>query len=195
MTLAILLLGPLLAWTMDNVGRRYRRISHRIQESGAQLLQSADQALSNHQEVKVYGAQAAETRALSRPGQPPPAPEPEGRVHAQHLLGAGAADGRDRPGAAAVLRRSRGRRTAGSSAGDFVSADDVDAGDHPVAEAAHQRAGHAAARRRLGRAPVRRARYAATRSDTGTRAAGTRAQACSNSATSPRATRARRSRR
>ena len=59
-TLAVLLLGPLLAWTMDTVGRRYRRIGHRIQESGAQLLQSADQALSNHQEVKVYGAQATE---------------------------------------------------------------------------------------------------------------------------------------
>src|SRR3546814_16894384 len=52
-TLAILLLGPLLAWMMDTVGRRYRRIGHRIQESGAQLLQTADQALSSHQEVKV----------------------------------------------------------------------------------------------------------------------------------------------
>jgi subfamily B ATP-binding cassette protein MsbA len=45
---------------MDKVGRRYRKISHRIQESGAQLLQSADQALSNQQEVKVYGAQKVE---------------------------------------------------------------------------------------------------------------------------------------
>jgi subfamily B ATP-binding cassette protein MsbA len=64
-TLAVLLLGPLLAWTMDKVGRRYRRIGHRIQESGAQLLQSADQALSNHQEVKVYGAQATELSRYS----------------------------------------------------------------------------------------------------------------------------------
>ena len=35
-TLAILVLAPPLAWVMDKVGRRYRRISHRIQESGAQ---------------------------------------------------------------------------------------------------------------------------------------------------------------
>ncbi|MGO4775430.1 ATP-binding cassette domain-containing protein, partial [Lysobacter sp. 2RAB21] len=49
-----------LAWVMDKVGRRYRRISHRIQESGAQLLLAADQALSNQQEVKVYGAQKSE---------------------------------------------------------------------------------------------------------------------------------------
>ncbi|GAB3750914.1 lipid A export permease/ATP-binding protein MsbA [Lysobacter olei] len=59
-TLAILVLAPPLAWVMDNVGRRYRRISHRIQESSGQLLQLADQSLSNQQEVKVYGAQDAE---------------------------------------------------------------------------------------------------------------------------------------
>ena len=59
-TLAILLLGPPLAWVMDTVGRRYRKVSHRIQESGGHLLQAADQALSNQQEVKVYGAQRVE---------------------------------------------------------------------------------------------------------------------------------------
>lgn len=59
-TILILILAPPLGWIMDKVGRRYRRVSHRIQESGAQLLQSADQALSNQQEVKVYGAQAVE---------------------------------------------------------------------------------------------------------------------------------------
>ncbi|WP_368565818.1 lipid A export permease/ATP-binding protein MsbA [Pseudoxanthomonas sp. UTMC 1351] len=59
-TIAILVLAPPLAWVMDKVGRRYRRISHRIQESGGSLMQSADQALSNHNEVKIYGAQQAE---------------------------------------------------------------------------------------------------------------------------------------
>ncbi|WP_456954720.1 lipid A export permease/ATP-binding protein MsbA [Lysobacter sp. HA35] len=60
-TLAVLVLAPPLGWVMDKVGRRYRRIGHRIQESGAQLLQLADQSLGNHQEVKVYGAQGVET--------------------------------------------------------------------------------------------------------------------------------------
>ncbi|HEY4556282.1 MAG TPA: lipid A export permease/ATP-binding protein MsbA [Lysobacter sp.] len=59
-TLAILVLGPPLAWVMDKVGRRYRAISHRIQESGGHLLQAADQALSSQQEVKVYGARPVE---------------------------------------------------------------------------------------------------------------------------------------
>ena len=56
----VLLLAPPLAWVMDKVGKRYRRFSHRIQESSARLMQSADQSLSGQQEVKVYGAQQAE---------------------------------------------------------------------------------------------------------------------------------------
>ncbi len=64
-TLAVLVLAPPLAWVMDKVGKRYRRVSHRIQESSAQLMQSADQSLSNHQEVKVYGARRAEFERYS----------------------------------------------------------------------------------------------------------------------------------
>lgn len=59
-TIAILLLAPPLAWVMDKVGKRYRRYSHRIQESSAVLMQTAHQALGGQQEVKVYGAQPAE---------------------------------------------------------------------------------------------------------------------------------------
>ena len=59
-TIAILLMAPPLAWMMDTVAKRYRRISHRIQESGAQMMQAADQTLSNQQEVKIYGAQQNE---------------------------------------------------------------------------------------------------------------------------------------
>jgi ATP-binding cassette, subfamily B, bacterial MsbA len=59
-TLVILLVGPIMAWMMDKVGKRYRRYGHRIQESGGRMLQSADQTLGAQQEVKVYGAQGAE---------------------------------------------------------------------------------------------------------------------------------------
>lgn len=59
-TLAILVLGPPLAWVMNKVARRYRRVSHRIQESSAALFQAADEVLNNQQEVKIYGAQALE---------------------------------------------------------------------------------------------------------------------------------------
>jgi subfamily B ATP-binding cassette protein MsbA len=60
-TLAVLLVGPLMAWMMNKVGKRYRRYGHRIQESGGRMLQAADQALLNQQEVKVYGAQSTES--------------------------------------------------------------------------------------------------------------------------------------
>lgn len=59
-TIAILLLGPVLAWVMDKVGRRYRSINHRILEGSAEMLQSAGEALNGQQEVKVYGAQPSE---------------------------------------------------------------------------------------------------------------------------------------
>ena len=61
-TIAILLMAPPLAWMMDRVAKRYRRISHRIQESGAEMMQAADQTLSNQQEVKIYGAQRTELK-------------------------------------------------------------------------------------------------------------------------------------
>ncbi|MBP6749710.1 MAG: lipid ABC transporter permease/ATP-binding protein, partial [Xanthomonadaceae bacterium] len=60
-TLVVLAVAPVMAWMMDKVGKRYRRYGHRIQESGGRMLQAADQALQNQQEVKIYGAQAAES--------------------------------------------------------------------------------------------------------------------------------------
>ncbi len=59
-TLTILVIAPPLSWIMGKVARRYRRVSHHIQDSAAALMQTADQSLSNQQEVKIYGAQGAE---------------------------------------------------------------------------------------------------------------------------------------
>ena len=59
-SLVLLLLAPALAWMMGKVGKRYRRLNHAIQESAADMLQTADQALHAQQDVKAYGAQPAE---------------------------------------------------------------------------------------------------------------------------------------
>lgn len=59
-SLVLLVLAPLMAWMMGKVGKRYRRLNHDIQESAADMLQTADQALHAQQEVKAYGAQASE---------------------------------------------------------------------------------------------------------------------------------------
>ena len=65
-SLVLLVLAPLLASIMGKVGKRYRRLNNEIQGAAADMLQSADQALHAHQEVKTYGAQEAE---LSRYGE------------------------------------------------------------------------------------------------------------------------------
>ena len=59
-SLVLLLLAPAMAWMMGKVGKRYRRLNHAVQESAAEMLQTADQALHAQQDVKVYGAQQAE---------------------------------------------------------------------------------------------------------------------------------------
>lgn len=59
-TLGVLILGPFIAWVMDKVGRRYRRYGHKVQETSAEMMLAADQALSSQQEVKVYGAREVE---------------------------------------------------------------------------------------------------------------------------------------
>ena len=65
-SLVLLLLAPAMAWMMGKVGKRYRRLNHAIQESSAQMLQTADQALHAQQDVKTYGGQPAE---LARYGE------------------------------------------------------------------------------------------------------------------------------
>ena len=59
-TLVMLVVAPLIAGISGVVGRRYRQINRGIQDGVANMAQSAEQALSAQQEVKVYGAQASE---------------------------------------------------------------------------------------------------------------------------------------
>ncbi len=59
-TLVMLVLAPLIAGVSSVVGKRYRRINRGIQDGVAEMAHVAEQALAAHQEVKVYGAQAAE---------------------------------------------------------------------------------------------------------------------------------------
>ena len=65
-TVAIVIVSVPLAWVTDRVAKRYRRFGHRIQESNAQLMAAGDQALSNQQAVKVYGAQESEVTRYQR---------------------------------------------------------------------------------------------------------------------------------
>jgi subfamily B ATP-binding cassette protein MsbA len=59
-TVAMLIVGPLIALISSYVSRRYRRINRNIQEAVARTGQASMEVLSGQQEVKVYGAQAQE---------------------------------------------------------------------------------------------------------------------------------------
>ncbi len=62
-TLAVLLVVPIIGFISSKVSSRYRRINWGIQESVGKLAQTAEETLSAQQEVKVYGMQnAAEMR-------------------------------------------------------------------------------------------------------------------------------------
>jgi subfamily B ATP-binding cassette protein MsbA len=60
-TLAMVLISPLIGVVVWYVGKRYRRISRGIQEGMGDLAQTAEQSLAAQQDVKVYGAQPLET--------------------------------------------------------------------------------------------------------------------------------------
>ena len=59
-TLAMLVIAPLIAVISAYVGARYRRINRGIQTGVAGMAQAAEEVLSAQQEVKIYGAQKLE---------------------------------------------------------------------------------------------------------------------------------------
>lgn len=59
-TLAMLVVAPVIGLISGAVGRRYRRLNRGIQDGMAEMAQAAEQTLSAQQEVKIYGAQAFE---------------------------------------------------------------------------------------------------------------------------------------
>ena len=64
-TLAMLVVTPLIGVVVWYVGKRYRRISRGIQDGMGRMAQSAEQSLAAQQDVKVHGAQALEMSRYS----------------------------------------------------------------------------------------------------------------------------------
>ncbi len=60
-TVAMLVITPLIGVIVWYVGKRYRRISGGIQDGMGRMAQAAEQSLAAQQDVKVHGAQALET--------------------------------------------------------------------------------------------------------------------------------------
>ena len=64
-TMAMIVIAPLIGVLVWYVGGRYRRISRGIQDGMGALAASAEQSLAAQQDVKVYGAQAFERERYS----------------------------------------------------------------------------------------------------------------------------------
>ena len=65
LTLALLVLAPPVAFVVWYVGRRYRRISHRIQDSVGSITGMVDEVVSGQREVKIYGGREYEQRRFA----------------------------------------------------------------------------------------------------------------------------------
>jgi subfamily B ATP-binding cassette protein MsbA len=65
-TLALLVIAPLIGIIVSFVGKRYRKISGGIQDGMGRMAQAAEQSLSAQQDVKVHGAQALEVSRYAK---------------------------------------------------------------------------------------------------------------------------------
>jgi subfamily B ATP-binding cassette protein MsbA len=60
LTAVLLILAPLVALVVWQVGKRYRRISHRIQDSVGSITGMVDEVVGGQREVKIYGGREYE---------------------------------------------------------------------------------------------------------------------------------------
>ncbi|MDX1569367.1 MAG: lipid A export permease/ATP-binding protein MsbA [Xanthomonadales bacterium] len=60
LTLATLLIGPVIALFISYISRRFRRLSRKIQDSVSDVSHRAGEIVAGHREVKIYGGQAQE---------------------------------------------------------------------------------------------------------------------------------------
>ncbi|HEY7871130.1 MAG TPA: lipid A export permease/ATP-binding protein MsbA [Rudaea sp.] len=65
LTLALFILAPAIALVVWQVGKRYRRISHRIQDSVGSITGMVDEVVSGQREVRIYGGREYERRRFA----------------------------------------------------------------------------------------------------------------------------------
>ena len=148
------MLAPLVAGVVYIVGRRYRRISQRIQNSVSSITGIVDEVVSGQREVKVYGGQDyerarfGEANATIRHLNLKVASTNALATALVQLVAACAL-------ALVIFLATRPGTLRAHEPGHVHVADHGDAGDAAVAQAADHGAGEPAARRRRRRRPVR----------------------------------------
>lgn len=66
LALSLLALGPVMALVILYVSKRFRRISHRIQQSVGSVAYVAEEAIEGQEVIKIFGAQAHERRRFEQ---------------------------------------------------------------------------------------------------------------------------------
>ncbi len=92
-TMAVLVITPVIGLISSKVGKRYRNINRGIQDGVGRMAQAAEESLSAHQEVKIYGMQDGGAGALCRFGAQQPALASKGRVNPRRRIVIGADSG------------------------------------------------------------------------------------------------------
>ncbi|HIC80784.1 MAG TPA: ATP-binding cassette domain-containing protein, partial [Kiloniellaceae bacterium] len=66
LTATLLVMAPLVALVVRIVSRRFRHLSHRIQDTMGEVTQVAEEAVNGYQVVKIYAGEAQESQRFSR---------------------------------------------------------------------------------------------------------------------------------
>ncbi len=66
LTLIFLIVAPVIGIIVNLVGRRFRRISHRLQRSMGDVTHVISETVDGNRDMRVYGAQASETKRFSQ---------------------------------------------------------------------------------------------------------------------------------
>ncbi len=66
LTLAMLLLAPVIALVVTVISRRFRRIAGRIQDTMGDVTQVTEEAVNGHEVVKIFGGREQEQKAFAR---------------------------------------------------------------------------------------------------------------------------------
>jgi ATP-binding cassette, subfamily B, bacterial MsbA len=62
LTLAVLLIGPVIGWVVGHVAKRFRRLNQNIQTSVGEITQLAHTAIHGERDIKIFGADALEAQ-------------------------------------------------------------------------------------------------------------------------------------
>ncbi len=66
LTIILIVFAPLIIWLLSKLGRRFRKISKRIQDAMGEVTNTLQESIDGQKEIKIFGAQQAECEHFDR---------------------------------------------------------------------------------------------------------------------------------